>query len=59
MQGGQDTVVSVESGQWLYDAACGDKELWFDEALGHVDFVTKKPDEFKRRVVGFFNQSLL
>jgi len=59
MQGGQDTVVSVESGQWLYDAACGDKELWFDAALGHVDFVTKKPDEFKRRVVGFFNQSLL
>ena len=51
MQGGQDIVVSVESGQWLYDAACGDKELWFDEALGHAEFDTKKPDEFKRRVI--------
>jgi len=59
MQGGQDIVVSVESGQWIYDAACGDKELWFEETLGHTKFDTKKPDEFKRRVVTFFNKSLL
>jgi esterase/lipase len=59
MQGGQDIVVSVESGQWIYDAACGDKELWFEETLGHTKFDTKKPDEFKRRVVAFFDKSLL
>ncbi|MFQ3304894.1 MAG: esterase/lipase [Oceanospirillaceae bacterium] len=59
MQGGQDIVVSVESGQWIYDAACGDKELWFEEALGHAKFDTKKPDEFKHRVIEFFDKSLL
>ena len=59
MQGGQDIVVSVASGQWIYDAACGDKELWFEEDLGHTKFDTKKPDEFKRRVIAFFNKALL
>jgi esterase/lipase len=59
MQGGQDIVVSVESGQWIYEAACGDKELWFEEALGHGKFDTKKPSEFKHRVIEFFNKSLL
>lgn len=59
MQGGQDIVVSVGSGQWIYDAACGDKELWFEEDLGHTKFDTKKPDEFKRRVIGFFDKYLL
>lgn len=59
MQGGRDIVVSVDSGQWIYDAACGDKELWFEAELGHTKFDTQKPDEFKRRVVQFFNRSLL
>ena len=59
MQGGEDVAVSVGSGQWIYDAACGDKELWFEEDLGHTKFDTKKPDEFKRRVIAFFNKTLL
>lgn len=59
MQGGQDIVVSVGSGQWIYDAACGDKELWFEEDIGHTKFDTKKPDEFKRRVIAFFDKALL
>jgi len=28
MQGGSDTVTSVASGQWAYDADCGTKEFW-------------------------------
>ena len=59
MQGGQDIVVSVDSGQWIYDAACGEKELWFEPELGHTKFDTKKPDEYARRVVAFFNKALL
>ncbi len=66
MQGGQDIDVSVESGewrvesgQWLHDAACGDGQLWFEDVIGHAQFVIKQPDEFKRRVVSFFNRSLL
>ncbi|MCO4838093.1 MAG: alpha/beta hydrolase [Oceanospirillaceae bacterium] len=59
MQGGKDVVVSVASGQWIFDAACGEKELWFEEQLGHAKFDTQKPDEFRRRVVAFFNNTLL
>ena len=59
MQGGEDIVVSVASGQWLYDAACGEKQLWFEESLGHTQFDTKKPDAFRRRVLEFFDQWLL
>ena len=59
MQGGQDIVVSVESGQWIYDAACGDKELWFEETLGHTKFDTKKTFQFKRQVIAFFDRTLL
>ena len=59
MQGGQDIVISVASGQWLYDAACGDKQLWFEESLGHTQFDTQKPNQFRRRVLEFFDQYLL
>jgi esterase/lipase len=59
MQGGKDVVVSVNSGQWIYDAACGEKELWFEAELGHTKFDTRKPDEYERRVVAFFDKALL
>lgn len=59
MQGGADTVISPSSGQILYDAAMEPKELWFDEALGHVDFDTDRAEEYERRVVAFFDQYLL
>lgn len=59
MQGGEDIVVSVESGQRIYDAACGEKELWLEQTLGHAEFDSKMPQEFKRRVVDFFTRHLL
>ena len=59
MQGGQDIVISVESGQWLYDSACGERIFWFEETLGHAAFDTQRPDESRRRVIEFFDQSLL
>jgi uncharacterized protein len=58
MQGGADVVVSPESGRKLYEAAREPKELWFDLALGHVQFFAKHADEFERRVVGFYDRSL-
>ena len=58
MQGGADVVISAESGQRLYDAAGEPKELWFDPALGHVDFDTERADEFESRVTAFFDQYL-
>jgi dipeptidyl aminopeptidase/acylaminoacyl peptidase len=59
MQGGADVVISAESGRRLYEAAREPKELWFEPRLGHTRFDTALPDEFERRVVGFFNRHLL
>jgi fermentation-respiration switch protein FrsA (DUF1100 family) len=59
MQGGADVVVSPESGRKLYEAAGEPKELWFDPALGHVQFLVKHADEFERRVVGFYDRYLI
>lgn len=59
MQGGEDTVISPESGQILYDAAKEPKELWFDPALGHVEFDKDRAAEFEARVLAFFDKYLL
>ena len=59
MQGGADVVISEESGQRLYEAAGEPKELWYDPALGHVDFDSQRAAEFEQRVAAFFDQYLL
>ncbi len=59
MQGGADVVISVDSGQRLYDAAGEPKELWFEPDLGHVDFDSDMPAEFENRVSRFFDRYLL
>jgi fermentation-respiration switch protein FrsA (DUF1100 family) len=59
MQGGADTVISANSGQKLYDAAGQPKELWFDPALGHVEFDTERAAEYETRVAAFFDKYLL
>lgn len=59
MQGGEDTAISVESGQLLYDAAGEPKQLWFEPTLGHAEFDTALPVEFEARVTAFFDRYLL
>ena len=60
MQGGADKVVSVASGEWIYEAAtCDSKELWFEPDVEHVSFDVQKPVEFKRRLLAFFDSHLL
>lgn len=59
LQGGADVVISPESGQLLYDAAGEPKELWYDPALGHVDFDKDHAAEFEQRVTEFFDTYLL
>jgi alpha-beta hydrolase superfamily lysophospholipase len=58
MQGGADTVVSVESGRKLYDAAGDPKELWFEPGVGHTQFLAKMPAEFETRVIRFLDRYL-
>lgn len=59
LMGGQDKSVSVTSGELLYKAAGEPKEFWFEADLGHVAFDTELPEEFERRVIGFFEKYLL
>lgn len=59
MQGGQDIVISRESGQRLFDAAGEPKSLWFDPDVGHAKLDTARPLEYERRVVSLFDKYLL
>ena len=58
MQGGADQVVSVSSGQKLFDAARQPKEFWFEPTVGHGKFLKMLPAEFEKRVIGFFDANL-
>jgi uncharacterized protein len=58
MQGGADVVISKQSGEWLLAAANQPKELWFDAKVGHANFDRARPEEFARRVGGFFEKYL-
>ena len=58
LQGGADEVVSPESGRRLYDAAKEPKELWIEPDLGHVQFLNKRPEEFERRLIAFYDKYL-
>jgi pimeloyl-ACP methyl ester carboxylesterase len=58
LQGGADVVISPESGARLFAAAAEPKELWFEPDLGHTQFLSRFPDEFERRVVGFYHRYL-
>lgn len=56
MQGGADVVVSPESGRKLYDAAANPKELWFEPAVGHTQFLAKMPGELESHITGFLDR---
>jgi len=58
MQGGSDVVISKRSGQRLFDAAGEPRELWYEPKVAHAGFDNALPDEYERRVVGFFEQYL-
>jgi fermentation-respiration switch protein FrsA (DUF1100 family) len=59
MQGGQDIVISRESGQRLFDAAGEPKSLWFDPDVGHAKLDVVRPQEYERRVAGLFDEYLV
>jgi fermentation-respiration switch protein FrsA (DUF1100 family) len=58
MQGGADTVVSTESGRKLFDAAAEPKELWFEPAIGHAQFLKTLPGPFEAHVSKFLDNVL-
>jgi alpha-beta hydrolase superfamily lysophospholipase len=58
LAGGQDPITGPDAGQRYYAAAGEPKELWFEPELGHLAFSEVYPDEYERRVVGFFDAAL-
>jgi uncharacterized protein len=58
MQGGADVVIPPDSGRKLFAAAGQPKELWFEPAVAHAKFFDTLPEEYERRVVGFFDRYL-
>jgi fermentation-respiration switch protein FrsA (DUF1100 family) len=59
LAGGQDPITGPDAGQRYYAAAGEPKELWFEPDLGHGAFWQAHPEEYERRVVGFFDAALL
>jgi uncharacterized protein len=43
----------------FYAAAHGEKEIWEVPGSGHIGGVDAQPEEYERRVVGFFDRTLL
>lgn len=58
LAGGQDPIIGPDAGQRYYAAAGEPKGLWFEPELEHVSFWRAFPDEYARRVVGFFDETL-
>ena len=58
MQGGADTVVSVESGRKLFEAAAEPKELWFEPSVGHAQFLKAMPRLFEDHISKFLDRHL-
>jgi hypothetical protein len=45
--------------EYLFEFAEGPKELWVIPEAGHIGGWHARPDEYKTKMVDFFNQTLL
>lgn len=59
IHGGADDRVPAGHGRLYYDAAGEPKAYWFVEEAGHMNFELFRPAEYERRVVAFFDRTLL
>ncbi len=57
--GGKDNLVLEENCRALNDAAQEPSEFWFEEECDHHECDTVYPEEFERRIIGFFDHYLL
>ncbi len=56
--GGQDPYVPAADVQRLYEHANGPKELWIVPEAGHRQIHVWQPEEYRRRVLAFFDRYL-
>jgi alpha-beta hydrolase superfamily lysophospholipase len=57
--GDEDPVVPPDLSKRVYSAATEPKELWVVHGAGHGDYEKVAGEEFSRRLVGFFDRTLL
>ncbi|MBS3792097.1 MAG: alpha/beta hydrolase [Candidatus Bipolaricaulota bacterium] len=58
IHGEADQVIYPKNGKVLHENKPGEKELWTPEEVGHVGGFEDKPEEYKRRVAGFFDECI-
>src|SRR4051794_18375006 len=58
MHGVEDDIIPVRSAYALFRRAGEPKELWLIEGLKHCQALEVRPEQFRDRVVGFFEQHL-
>jgi dienelactone hydrolase len=51
--------VEKPANEGFYEAARGPKEIWEVPGSGHMKGIEAQPEEYERRVVGFFDRALL
>jgi fermentation-respiration switch protein FrsA (DUF1100 family) len=59
IQGMRDSMVPLDSGQRLYEAAGEPRQLWLEDGVTHLGMYPHDKAEYTRRVIGFFDQYLL
>jgi dipeptidyl aminopeptidase/acylaminoacyl peptidase len=59
VHGELDEVISSENAPRLYAAAGEPKELYIIPNAGHAGLLQTQPEEYRRRIVGFFDRYLL
>jgi fermentation-respiration switch protein FrsA (DUF1100 family) len=58
IHGTDDELIPAEQGLGLYEAAGEPKALWMVDGLGHGSALEISPDEYEKRVIGFFDKAL-
>lgn len=58
MHGAADNTISPKDGEAIYAAAREPKEWWLIPGAGHAQGAIKAKDEYERRIVAFFDESL-
>ncbi len=58
IHGTDDDTIPAEQGLRLYEAAGEPKELWMVGGMGHQSAVNLLPDEYEKRIIGFFDRAL-
>lgn len=58
IHGEEDQVIYPKNTKVLHENKPGEKRLWSPEEVGHVEGFEERPEEYKSRVAGFFEERI-